>query len=404
MKAKLLIVFFTLFGIANAQNTWTQKADFIGQVRAGTAGFSIGTKGYFCTGLSPSFTPMSDLWEYDPSSNSWTQKADFPGTARYFAASFSIGDKGYVGLGRNSSGNYESDFWEYDPASNTWTQKADFPGIARGATAGFSIGTKGYVGTGANLNTSTYYTDFWEWDQTTNTWTQKANFGGVGRGWAVGFSIGTKGYIGTGSSGGLFSPPYYGDFWEWDQNSNSWTQKTDFGGTARTNAAGFSIGNMGYIGTGWDNSVKQDFWEFDPSLNVWVEKAIFGGNARSAAGAFSIGTNGYIGTGGDNSTFIFYSDFWEYTPSAGIDEFNDQLNFSFSPNPFSTETILETNKVFRDVYLIIYSSSGKIVKQIKNISGNKIKIERGNLCSGLYFYELIQDNKKIRTGKLVIID
>ena len=40
--------------------------------------------------------------------------------------------------------------------------------------------------------------DFWEYDPSTNTWTQKADFGGTARNWAVGFSIGNKGYIGTG--------------------------------------------------------------------------------------------------------------------------------------------------------------------------------------------------------------
>jgi hypothetical protein len=33
--------------------------------------------------------------------------------------------------------------------------------------------------------------------------------------------------------------------------SNTLTQKTDFGGTARMGAVGFSIGSKGYIGTGW---------------------------------------------------------------------------------------------------------------------------------------------------------
>ena len=40
--------------------------------------------------------------------------------------------------------------------------------------------------------------DFWEYDPVLNTWTQKADFGGAARGDAVGFSIGDKGYIGHG--------------------------------------------------------------------------------------------------------------------------------------------------------------------------------------------------------------
>ena len=42
------------------------------------------------------------------------------------------------------------------------------------------------------------------------------------------------------------------DFWEYDPATNAWTQKADFGGTARYGAVGFSIGSKGYIGTGSD--------------------------------------------------------------------------------------------------------------------------------------------------------
>ena len=68
---------------------------------------------------------------------------------------------------------------------------------------------------------------------------------------AVGFSIGSKGYIGTGL---LIVTFHFKDFWEYDPATNTWTQKADFGGTARTNAVGFSIGSKGYIGTGNDGS------------------------------------------------------------------------------------------------------------------------------------------------------
>ena len=44
------------------------------------------------------------------------------------------------------------------------------------------------------------------------------------------------------------------------QAQSTWTQKTDFAGTARTGAAGFSIGNKGYIGTGNTlGGLKKDF-------------------------------------------------------------------------------------------------------------------------------------------------
>jgi N-acetylneuraminic acid mutarotase len=196
-------------------------------------------------------------------------------------------------------------------APNTWTQKNGIPNgpSPRVEAVCFSIGTKGYIGTG--LGSSGYYlNDFWEYDISTNAWTQKANFGGTARGFAVGFSIGAKGYIGT----GLGSSGYYlNDFWEYDTTTNAWTQKANFGGTARYAAVGFSIGTKGYIGTGWDGSLKQDFWEYDPTSNDWTQKANFGGTARTYAVGFNIGVQGYIGTGSGSSGYL--NDFWEYDPS-----------------------------------------------------------------------------------------
>ncbi len=183
---------------------------------------------------------------------------------------------------------------------------------------GFSIGTKGYIGTGyTGIPSNSDYRDFWEWDQTTNVWTQKADFGGNARGLAVGFSIGNKGYIGTGIS--YDSPSnIYKDFWEWDQTTNVWTQKADFAGTSRFAAVGFSIMNKGYIGTGINygspSNIYKDFWEWDQAANVWTEKSNLEGDARSNAVCASIGNKAYIGTGmGGNSLGL--QDFWEYDPS-----------------------------------------------------------------------------------------
>src|SRR5258708_1291783 len=98
-----------------------------------------------------------------------------------------------------------------------------------------------------------------------DSWVQKANFGGFARVSATSFGIGGYVYIGTGLGYRYDSTYHYtNDFWEYDQGSNTWTQKANFGGTARESASGFAIGTKGYIGTGWDSSgVRNDFWEYD---------------------------------------------------------------------------------------------------------------------------------------------
>ncbi|MEO5674560.1 MAG: kelch repeat-containing protein, partial [Chitinophagales bacterium] len=68
------------------------------------------------------------------------------------------------------------------------------------------------------------------------------------------------------------------------QAQDTWVQKSDFGynasnvpePSARNSAVGFSIGNKGYLGTGEDGGPKKDFWEYDPDANTWTQKADFG--------------------------------------------------------------------------------------------------------------------------------
>lgn len=198
-----------------------------------------------------------------------------------------------------------------------WTRKADFGGMARFGAVGFSIGTKGYIGTGLLYSNGGifYFKDFWGYDSNTETWSQKADFGGVTRAAAVGFSIGTKGYIGT---GGDNDHNIYKDFWEYDPSTNSWTQKADFGGLGRYSATGFSIGTKGYIGTGWnEQSYFADFWEWDQATDAWTQIADFGGGARTNAASFAVGSKGYVGTG--HRQYIGPSkDFWEYNPSSNV--------------------------------------------------------------------------------------
>ena len=149
--------------------------------------------------------------------------------------------------------------------------------------------------------------------QSPNTWMQKANLGGGARYGQVTFSIGNFGYMGTGFSGNSPLP----DFWQYDPSTDSWTQKANFGGGARYLCVGFSIGNFGYLGTGFNSgTVYNDFWQYDPGSNSWTQKANASGTTRYSGVGFSIGSFGYIGTGISNTTGVTLSDFWQYDPSS----------------------------------------------------------------------------------------
>jgi len=308
----------------SVQTAGIKKADFPGGERSEAVSFAIGTKLYLGLGWSGSDNGnvgMKDFWEWDQDTDLWTKKADYPGNSVGGAVVFSVGAKGYLGTGYSVTGTYSNEFWEYDPASDMWSEKASLPASsARAFAAGFSIGTKGYIGTGMyvfnDLGNYYSYQDFWEWDQATNIWTRKTDFGGSRRYSAVGFSIGTKGYIGTGD---VSSGEYSKDFWEWDQTTNIWTKKADFGGNGRLLAVGFSIGTKGFIGTGFtgetfNDSYSRDFWEWDQVTNKWTRKADLTGNGRYSAIGVAIGDKGYIGIGYNLELENSLKDFWEYVP------------------------------------------------------------------------------------------
>lgn len=197
-------------------------------------------------------------------------------------------------------------------SNGSWIRKADFK-FSRSYSVGFSINGKGYIGTGASDGEA--LNDFWEYDPISDSWTQKADFAGIARTGAVGFSISNKGYIGTGYNG--YSPDeYLKDFWEYSPVTNCWTKKANFKGNGRISAVGLSIGDKGYIGTGRNStSVNTDFWEYNPKTNSWLQKAEFPGRARSEATAFTISDKGYVGTGYTGSNYEDLTDFWEYNPA-----------------------------------------------------------------------------------------
>ena len=92
--------------------------------------------------------------------------------------------------------------------------------------------------------------------------------------------------------------------------------------------------------------------------------------------------------------------------TTGINNYEQNINprISIFPNPFSTQTTLQTNMIFKNATLTVYNSYGQIVKQIEYISGQTVSLHRDNLPMGLYFIHLTQDNKTITTDKLIITD
>src|SRR5437868_6578996 len=125
-----------------------------------------------------------------------------------------------------------------------------------------------------------------------DSWTQKAMFAGTGIDYPFTFSIGNMGYIGTGE--GSFGA--YADLWQYDPAVNAWTQKSNFPGTSRGDASCFVIGTNAYVVGGCYLTYYADLWEYNSILDSWSQKATLPASARCDAAAFTLCGKGYFGT------------------------------------------------------------------------------------------------------------
>lgn len=295
-KAILLLIIFIS---GDAMAGWTKYADLPANGRHRATGIAIGNKGYIGLGHhngSGVNIRYADWWEYDPASNTWTQKADYVGnnsTGVYAALAFGVGNFGYVGGGVFGSSN----FYKYSPATNTWIQVSSLP-VYTSDIQGFTVGSKCYyIDSGQlyeydttndqwtvknpppvsgvywnstfTIQTSAYVlngSSLYEYKPLTDQWISRASFPGLSSSARVGFTQKGKGYITTGFAGSLSN--INSEVWEFDPQQNAWTQLPDFPGSSRRFSVGFTIGDMSYMGTGTNGTNFSDFWGFNSILET----------------------------------------------------------------------------------------------------------------------------------------
>lgn len=243
-------------------------------------------------------------------SDVWTQKDTVNGQPRSVAAAFVAGGDGFTLCGLDPDG-FRRKVYSYTDWQDDWDDEPSVggengSGLSRGSASAFGIGNYGYICLGQGVS-NPYFQDLWQFDTETNVWTQKADFIGSPRRQAVAFAIGDTAYVGTGIS----ASGYCKDMFKYDPQTNTWTQLADFGGSARKEAVGFSMGGQGYIGTGDDGVKKNDFWQYEPTTDTWTQRANFPGTARKGAVGFGLFPQAFIGTGEDIN-LAYTNDLWEY--------------------------------------------------------------------------------------------
>ncbi len=234
----------------------------------------------------------------------WTKGNAFAGTQRSGSVSFVINDVAYVGTGVDANNVRYSDFYSYTPATGSWIKLTPLPAPGRYNAVAFTAAGKGYVGTGYDGVNS--LSDFWQFDPSVNT---------------------------TTVSGGVSSTTL-----------GSWKKVADLtsvaGGTARYGAVAASIGDIGFVGTGYDGNNQKDFYQYDPKTNKWTALASgFPGDKRIFGSTFVVNGQMYVGFGTNN--LISNTDFWGYNPAGNgtWTKLHDLANISNSTGTYDNSLL-----------------------------------------------------------------
>lgn len=264
----------------------------------------------------------------------WDQKAAIWGFSQgvWGGQSYAVNGKVYFGGGYAGVNNYLNDNQVYDPATEKWGSRQSLPGTNTNRSGGiaFTINGKAYLGLGIqDFNSFTspwvYLTDLWEYNDASDTWTQKASIPDVGRGFSGVFVLNNKAYIVSGMT--TKSATGTDEVYEYDPATDKWTKKASYPVGTVANPFAFAIGNKGYISGGrldGGSTSTNKTYEYDPVTDKWTAKKDFPLTAIAGGVAFSANGKGYCtwgseGAGKYNKAMYAYhpsSDEWEYVSGA----------------------------------------------------------------------------------------
>ncbi len=89
--------------------------------------------------------------------------------------------------------------------------------------------------------------------------------------------------------------------------------------------------------------------------------------------------------------------------TVSVPEINSKSNnLLLFPNPFSSSAILKTTIELNDAKLKVFDILGQEVLILGHLKGQEIKIIKGNLNSGNYYYHLTQNGNLVSKGKFIV--
>lgn len=74
----------------------------------------------------------------------------------------------------------------------------------------------------------------------------------------------------------------------------------------------------------------------------------------------------------------------------------------FSPNPLVDVLTIDAGLALENASVKLYNPQGQLVREIGNLSGKKMTINRENLSSGLYFVQLLENGQPVKSAKVLV--
>ncbi len=87
----------------------------------------------------------------------------------------------------------------------------------------------------------------------------------------------------------------------------------------------------------------------------------------------------------------------------GLSKSEEPHRFLLSPNPATSYTTISTSFELKKATINIYNSTGQLIRQLKNFSGQSVILDCDHLDQGFYFIQLEMNNKLIDERKMLII-
>lgn len=147
------------------------------------------------------------------------------------------------------------------------------------------------------------------------------------------------------------------------------------------------------------------FVKLDANANGCCVKGIDEG--QTGTGGANLPTAGVAGSGGISTSGGVVKSYGTLSvtcsgmPTAiGETDFTNKL--SLFPNPFASETTLQTEDFLDHATISILSCVGQIIGEMRDVSGYTATISKGNLAAGVYFIHVKQGGKAIAIKKMIV--